>query len=284
MDIPTPRTGTSAGGRPAVPRPFRGVPPVRMRAGALRKFLVAVGFLVAGVFGAAVLWVVWWLLPHTLAWREEVALQDGRTLVVSRTTVMERGGEQYGQIEGKRTLRFTHPETGAVITWANAGTLGARLQPMLLDVDQGHAYLVALAQSVRDYDDLGCPTPPYFVFRYAASGWTRIPLADLPTRFETANLLNYVDVDLIKRSRYVLTAAQIEAAYRVARTRSDTRHYAVIDRRIRNPIGLGCERGGVERAYGGTKFLEWLKTGDWLDKSAEDVAKLLGAKAKGVTP
>jgi hypothetical protein len=37
----------------------------------------------------------------------------------------------------------------------------------------------------------------------------------------------------------------------------------------------------LERVYGGTKYLEWLKTGNWLDKSADDIAKLLGAKGKG---
>jgi hypothetical protein len=173
---------------------------------------LGVGILVVGAIATGVVVIVWWLAPHTLRWREEVALQDGRTLVVSRKTTMERGGETYGRIEGRRELRFTHPDTGAVIVWENAGAVGSRLRPKLLDIDQGHVYLVAMAQAIRDYDELDCPTPPYFVFRYDAAGWTRIPIADLPARFDTANLLGYVQVDLIKQSRYRLTAAQIAAA------------------------------------------------------------------------
>lgn len=265
-------TGTKSPGSTRVPRSGG-------RMGWFGRLALIAGVVVTAAVVAVVASLAWWFAPHTWTWTEEAALQDGRIVVVSRKTTMEREG--FDRIEGWRELRFTHPDTGKVITWTNAGTVGSRLRLMLLDVDQGQVYLVTTAQVVRDYDELGCPTPPYLVFRYDTAGWTRIPLADLPGRLENANLMGDVNVARIKEAQYALTAAQVADVWSELRERKDTRYYAVIDRRLRNPIGLGCSRGTVERVYGSTKYLEWLKTGNWLDKSADEVAKLLGTKGKG---
>jgi hypothetical protein len=47
---------------------------------------------------------------------------------------------------------------------------------------------------------------------------------------------------------------------------------------------LGCDRWAVERAYGVEKYTEWLWTGTWLDKSEEEVSRLLGKKGEVAKP
>ncbi len=56
------------------------------------KLALGVGILAVGAIATAVLWVVWWFSPTKLEWKEEVALDDGRTLLVTRRVVMVPGG------------------------------------------------------------------------------------------------------------------------------------------------------------------------------------------------
>jgi hypothetical protein len=249
------------------------------------KLALGVGALLGLAVLAAVGGVVYYFMPHTLEWREEVALHDGGILVVSRRAVLVRGGN-FGEfkVERERRLAFIHPTTGQPVVWENAGQVGSRLLPLLLDVDAGRVFLVTFAQSGRDYDDLGCPTPPYLVFRYDPPRWTRIPVAELPARFRQSNIISHASgaEDLVKQARYYITAAQVKAVKEDVGDKNSPD--VVVDRRIRNPLALECDRDALERVYGVEKYNEWRGTGTWLDKSPEEVAKLLGAKGKGVNP
>jgi hypothetical protein len=196
---------------------------------------------------------------NTVTWREEVALHDGGSIVVTwqvRLVPGELGQRPQG---GRQRLTFTHRTTGQAVASEDQGKVGSSLNPMILDVDAGRLFLVGLAASGADYDGFGCPMPPYIVFRYDAGAWIRVPLSELRPRFENANLLGFDAEDLIRQSKRFLTATQIAAWYADLQRRADVAHYAFIDRRIRNPLGLGCIR--PERVYGAASYERMTRTG-----------------------
>jgi|WetSurMetagenome_2_1015567.scaffolds.fasta_scaffold206490_1 hypothetical protein len=280
-------TGAGSSGTPP-----RGAPPARPNADPSRKhrgwgrkrWLVLgtiLGLAVLGVVGA----LVYSATSNTLTWREEVALHDGGIVVVSRTTVLLPSPMLGERVDGKRQLTFTHPTTGKVVNWENAGEIGSRVYPMLLDVDGERAFLVTIAQAGTDYNNFGCPSPPYIVYRHDGTAWTRVPLSELPVRFRKANVSaispNRLE-EVVKQAKSDLTATQIAEIHH---SRPDkTSPYMVIDRRIRNPLSLDCDRGSVERIYGPEKYAEWRGTGTWADKSEEEVLKLMRRKGEGVKP
>jgi len=250
------------------------------------KLALAIGILVVGAIGTAVLWVVWSFSPTTLTWKEEVGLEDGRTLLVTRRVVLVRGGNigERPDVERERRLTFTHPTTGQIITWENGDTLGSRVRPKLLDFDGDRPVLVAVAQSNTDYSLLGCPTPPYIVFRYENGTWTRIPVTDLPRRLVWMNLYPSVDHDFLKSQRYFVKVAVTAALYRTTPLDDHRALLATVDRRTRNPVGLGCIRKYIERFYGAEKYDEWRDTGNWLNKTEAEALTLLRRKGEGATP
>lgn len=75
------------------------------------------------------------------SWKEEVILQDGSRLIVSRT--VERGGRhEFGQIPPIReqSVSFVHPQTGERIVWEDKPAPdinGANFLPMLVNIDKG---------------------------------------------------------------------------------------------------------------------------------------------------
>ena len=127
------------------------------------------------------------------SWREEALLHDGSKVIVSRS--VERGGRhELGQkppFESQK-LKFTMPVSGERVTWEDnyskdIGT--ASFLPMLLDVDQGAAYLVANTMGCLSYNKWGRPNPPYVIFKYQGKEWKRIPLQELPAEIKTPNLI-----------------------------------------------------------------------------------------------
>ena len=126
-------------------------------------------------------------------WREEALLHDGSKIFVERS-VARGGRHELGQkppFEWQK-LKFTMPVTGERVTWEDnysedIGT--ASFLPMLLDVHQGAAYLVANTMGCLSYNKWGRPNPPYVVFKYQAKEWKRIPLQELPAEIKTPNLI-----------------------------------------------------------------------------------------------
>ena len=127
------------------------------------------------------------------SWGEEVQLHDGSKIIVARSA--SRGGRhEIGQkppFEWQK-LKFTMPVTGERVTWEDnysedIGT--ASFLPMLLDVQQGIAYLVADPMGCLSYNKWGRPNPPYVVFKYEGKEWKRIPLQELPAGIKTPNLI-----------------------------------------------------------------------------------------------
>jgi hypothetical protein len=142
---------------------------------------------------------------------------------------------------GARRLTFRHPTTAQPVVWENAGKIGSRVNPRLLDFDGDRAFLVTTAQAGPDYDEFGCPTPPYVVFRFDGAGWRRVPLKELPTRFERMNLYPNPNAERLKAQNYFVSAAVTSQRYKEAyRAGDEYKLRATVDRRIRNPLSLGC--------------------------------------------
>jgi hypothetical protein len=127
------------------------------------------------------------------SWKEEVLLHDGRKIIVERT--LERGGRhEIGQRSGatKETLAFTMPGTNQTITWNDTYSedIGSsNFNLLMLEIANGSAYLVASPMGCLSYNKWGRPNPPYVVFNYQGTAWSRIPLAELPAELTAPNLV-----------------------------------------------------------------------------------------------
>jgi hypothetical protein len=216
--------------------------------------------------------------------QQRPAFPTSRISIVVTWQVWFVAGEPGQEPVGPQQLTFAHPATGQPVVWQDPGEVGSRLNTILLDVDAGRLFLVGLAPTGPDYGGFGCPTPQYIVFRYDAGTWARIPLGELPTRFAQSNLLAYPGKEFLHGVKNFVTAAQVAAHFAAVRQHADTAHYGQIDRRIRNPMAFGCDRGAIERVYGVEKYYEWRKSGTWLDKTDAEIRTLLRPKSEGTKP
>ena len=127
------------------------------------------------------------------SWKEEVLLHDGSKIVVERS--VERGGRhEIGQEPPykEQNLSFVMPDSHEAIRWEDRyskdiGT--ANFLPMLLDIHEGTAYLVAYPMGCLSYNKWGRPNPPYVVFKHSDKGWQRVSLTELPDTIKTPNLI-----------------------------------------------------------------------------------------------
>ncbi|MDZ7656243.1 MAG: hypothetical protein U0997_09885 [Sulfurimicrobium sp.] len=128
------------------------------------------------------------------SWKEEMALQDGRMLIVDRTLSYGRSaGIGQGRLIDKRTLDFVIPGTRQTVHWEG----DEHVIPMLLDFKDGVPYLAARPFSCFSFELLGRPIPPYMLFKYTGQ-WERIAMADFPLEFVHVNL-STGDKDYIER-------------------------------------------------------------------------------------
>ncbi len=127
------------------------------------------------------------------SWKEEVLLHDGSKIVVKRS--VDRGGRhEIGQQPPikEQSLTFTLPTTSEHIIWRSdySQDVGlADFMPILLDIVQGTAYVVANPVGCLSYNKWGRPNPPYVVFKYDGKEWQRITLQDLPVEIKAPNLI-----------------------------------------------------------------------------------------------
>ena len=169
-----------------------------------------------------------------LAWKQEVPLQDGRMLMVDRVSkVTGKRFPEGGQYDIYQSLRFTHPDTNERIAWAPPEHTG----PVMLDVDGPNAYYVVEAITVDDYNRIGCPNPPYRVYRYADKQWKQIPIDDMPARFVERNVQIRSMEDEKAVADSVVTAEELQAYMKEFPT---AMKYQFISRKKVNPIAEGC--------------------------------------------
>ena len=149
------------------------------------------------------------------SWKEEVLQNDGSKIIVERS--VERGGRhELGQEPPikEQSLSFTMPGMGDQVTWKDnfSEDVGsANFLPMLLDVKEGVAYLIAYPMGCLSYNKWGRPNPPYVVFKYQDKDWKRIPLQELPPEIKTPNLIfSSPDEEANKIGKSVIPAEAIQ--------------------------------------------------------------------------
>lgn len=148
------------------------------------------------------------------SWKEEVLLHDGGAIIVERSIVRKGRHEPYQRPAiGEQTLSFTLPATKSRVIWEDGFSedLGsANFLPMMLEIDKDAVYLAASPMGCLSYNKWGRPNPPYVVFKYQGESWSRIPLQELPGRFETPNLIVSSPDDAVKKEgRSLITAEMV---------------------------------------------------------------------------
>lgn len=127
------------------------------------------------------------------SWKEEVLLHDGQKIVVERSQTYG-GRHEVGQsVPAKEhTIRFTLPNTSNTITWTSEygeGLGRTNFNLLALHIKQSTPYLIVEPNLCLAYNKWGRPNPPYLIFKWEASAWSRINIAELPTEFSTINLI-----------------------------------------------------------------------------------------------
>jgi len=150
------------------------------------------------------------------SWKEEVLLHDGSRIIAERT--VERGGRhEIGQKPPykEQNLSFTLPGSNQTIRWEDhysedIGT--ANFLPMLLDIRDGVAYLVASPMGCLSYNKWGRPNPPYVVFKHDGKDWRRVPLTELPDEIKRPNLIfSMPDIKVEESGKRFMSAEMIKA-------------------------------------------------------------------------
>lgn len=120
-------------------------------------------------------------------WKQEVLLQDGRMIIVER--ISEQTGKIYPEnivMEKSQKIVFVNPDTNEKIAW----NIPQGLKPYALDFENSIPYLVLDAYTDANYNDWGCPNPPYLVYWYEKSVWSSIPFEQLPEKMKKRNLID----------------------------------------------------------------------------------------------
>lgn len=147
------------------------------------------------------------------SWKEEVLLQDGSKIIVER--MVELGGRhELGQKPPikEQSLTFTLPSTNQRVIWEDhySEDVGSsNFNPMLLEVVNGTAYVLASPAGCLSYNKWGRPNPPYVVFRYQGKEWKRITLQELPAEIKLPNLVISSPDDVAKKYKNGLLSAEM---------------------------------------------------------------------------
>jgi hypothetical protein len=127
------------------------------------------------------------------SWKEEVLLHDGNTIVAERS--QSRGGRhEFGQSAPikEHSITFIMPGSNKSVTWKDdysEDVESANFELLAMHILNAIPYIVASPYGCLAYNKWGRPNPPYVLFRFDGTAWSRIGLKDLPTDFSTINLV-----------------------------------------------------------------------------------------------
>jgi hypothetical protein len=139
------------------------------------------------------------------SWQEEVLLHDGQKMVVERSQTYG-GRHEVGQsVPAKEhTIRFKLPNSSNAVTWTSEygeGLGRTNFNLLALHIKQGTPYLIVEPNLCLSYNKWGRPNPPYLIFKWEASTWSQINMAELPPEFNTINLIvNNSRIEEIQKS------------------------------------------------------------------------------------
>jgi len=112
----------------------------------------------------------------TRKWSEEVALDDGRVIIVDRYVAFEESnswaGDAYSATETRSTISF-RGELAKLPDW------DVPLVPVLLyqDASDGNWAVVATTSSCEIWAERGSPQPPYWEYRLTHGAWSQTSLS-----------------------------------------------------------------------------------------------------------
>ena len=141
----------------------------------------------------------------TTAWKEEVLLHDGTTMIVTRSQTRSGTGEiGQGQPITGVSITFTPVKSDRPITWklseSTIQTGRVDLNLLALDIVQGTPYIATSPVGCIVYSRLGKPNPPYLFFKYASQQWQQIPLQEFPAEITKPNVrISIYEIEEIKR-------------------------------------------------------------------------------------
>jgi len=199
------------------------------------------------------------------SWKEEVLLHDGQKIIVKRS--LNRGGRhEIGQRSGatNETLIFTMPGTDQTFAWNDklSEDIGSsNFNLLMLEIANGSAYLVTSPMGCLSYNKWGRPNPPYVVFKYKGTDWSRIPLQELPAELTAPNLVISSPDNAAKDASGGVI--EVETIKRL-NGRARRPEYKSI---VREPLPSIGEQCGVEFSNGKGAWLSF----DWF-KDAKDLA------------
>lgn len=126
-------------------------------------------------------------------WREEVLLHDGQKIIVQRSQTYG-GRHEIGQSAPARehSIRFVMPNTSREVTWTSEygeGLGRTNFNLLALHIKQDTAYLIVEPNLCLSYNKWGRPNPPYLIFKWEATAWSQLTMAELPQEFVDINLI-----------------------------------------------------------------------------------------------
>lgn len=144
------------------------------------------------------------LFGHTMGWKEEVVLHDGKVMVVERFYNLGEypAIESHNRAPLDQTIIFTLPGSNKTVSWKTEYRDDFpepnSLSPLLVDVVAGVPYLATSPAGCISYNKWGRPNPPYILFKYVNDEWKRIPLDEFPAELVRANLMSRPDSRILK--------------------------------------------------------------------------------------
>jgi hypothetical protein len=134
-----------------------------------------------------------------LKWTEDVLLQDGRTVTLTRYQEF-KGPHYIGEppTDSYYWFEFKHPDTGERVRWETKREPGT----VALLIHGRQLFLLTRPRFGSGDRQFDCPNPPYLLYRYEAASWTRIELASIPFARVTSNMTFAASdrVELIRKS------------------------------------------------------------------------------------
>lgn len=141
-----------------------------------------------------------------LKWTEDVRLPDGRAVTLTRYQEF-KGPHELGDTSSASDywFEFKHPDTGQVVRWQHDRDLAA----LALMMD-GVVPVLLVMPNFGGLDRLGCPNPPYLLYRYEGVNWRQASIDQIPIKRLRVNMtFNPKDQrKAIEGSGYHLTADQ----------------------------------------------------------------------------
>lgn len=196
------------------------------------------------------------------SWKEEVLLHDGSTIIVKRSQNYKgRHAIDQSVPVGEHTVSFTIPQTGKSYTWKSeyGEDLGrTNFNLLAVHVLDNIPYIIAAPNLCLSYNKWGRPNPPYVIFKFADNAWQRIEISELPTQFNTLNvLINIKSED----TRDISSMRTISA--KTIKERNEELKQSEFKAIVREPLKITCEELVF---YKGT----WVGPGDSIGKRMMD--------------